>query len=190
MLIAMLYHPAHRKQMEAVKAYYRTRGHLVDTVEADFAKKPEAEYRNDFFVRNTCEWMVHLDSDEIILPLGLLRIEQAMKETEGKALRASIIDYVSDYEVAVPPRPYNPIVAVRIGTQFTVNRNIAAKVESEVIEAEIHHLGYVDRVLDWKIRNYIARNEIHELGNCNIMRSSERKAVEVPLEVQEVMKQL
>jgi hypothetical protein len=183
-MIGMLYHPAHREQAEVVSTYYQKHGYMVYTREADFKVKPEHECRNEFFALHPeMQFMLVIDSDEIILPADMEKIISAVKENH--IVRANIIDYVEEQCVIDPLRPHKPVVAVQRGVEFYNNRNVEGK--GIVLDVNVHHLGYLSSVLDWKIRNYIARNELHELGNCQMIRNSDYQVYDTPEEVLDIM---
>lgn len=184
-IIGMLYHPAHEKQMVIISDYYRKQGYNVKTAEADFTKKPEHEYRNDFYKYDT-NYVLHIDSDEIILPSHLKKLIENLTDV-CSIYRCNIIDYVDEQSVIDPLRPHKPIVATKSGIPFYMNRNAGVGFSGQVLDIDIHHLGYMTKVMDWKIRNYIKRNEVHELGNCALIRNSDYKNVDTPEEVLDIM---
>lgn len=187
MIIGMLFHPAHDFQVSVVSKYYEDLGYRVRKIEADFHKKPEHEYRNDFFTMHPTEdYILHIDSDEIILPNDMKTLVSSL--LGDNVYRTSIIDYHEEMRVIDPLRPHKPIVAVKKGTKFFHNRN--TEEFGKVLPISIHHLGYLPRIMDWKIQNYLKRNEIHELGNCALIRNSATASYDTPPEVLAVMEAL
>ena len=187
MLIGMLYSDNHEHQMSIVSKYYRDLGCRVRTEIADFRKKAEHEYRNDFFTMNpTEEYIIHIDSDEIILPKDMETLKASL--LGDNVYRCSIIDYHEETRIIDPLRPHKPVIAVKRGTPFWHNRN--TEEFGKVLPISIHHLGYLPNVMAWKIQNYLKRNEIHELGNCALIRNSATISYDTPPEVLRVIEAL
>jgi hypothetical protein len=189
--IAHTYHEKHKKMSDIVTAYYEKLGYTVDRFQADFMEETEAHYRNEFFKRNKdSDYIIHLDSDEIITQEDMLKLTAILEKTKLDAYRCSIIDYLSIDYILKEKRIHKPIIAVKNNStvKFSVNRNIKGFITHDLLPIDIHHIGYLTKEqTDFKINNYIARADHHELGNVVNVLNSELAEYKTPIDVETVI---
>jgi len=186
------YHKDHKILSNITTKYYESMGYKVDRVEADFLVNEEATYRNEFINRNPdADYLFHIDSDEVITKEDMLKAAAIIERVQLDVYRVSIIDYISPTEVLKEARIHKPIMAVkRSKTRFTTNRNVKGCTGHELLPINIHHLGYLTKSqCDFKINNYMARYDLHELGNVTNILNKELKTADVPQEISIIIKE-
>jgi hypothetical protein len=169
----MMYHPDQKRQAKALKNLYEYNVPFF-IYEKEFGGDQEHNVRNAILDEHIeKDYVITLDSDEIILPKDLKVLLKIMETKEYDVGVCGILDYLSKDSVIEPKRDHQPIIFTKPSKRFYSNRCIMLPEKYAKVPIDIHHFGYLINI-KWKIHWYDRFDQIEKRKMEKLLESPTR----------------